>query len=149
MCTQMLQIRDVFLGQTMRCSRGRGHVDSPGDATNLVETCYLLVENNCTRKQHTLKAVIKFSRNIELYSCQTTHIKPKNFYQISKNSNIKFRFKKHKRHVLSQPENEAEVQPFSTLLNPQILAVAQPLFRNIRALFQTLKGTTSIPALLL
>ena len=56
---------------------------SPGDTTNLVETsCYLFGRNNCTRKQHTLKAVVKVSKlNTELYSCQTTHIKPKNSYQ--------------------------------------------------------------------
>ena len=36
-----------------------GHVDCPGD---------LFGRNNCTRKQHTLKAVVKVSRNIELYS---------------------------------------------------------------------------------
>ena len=65
LCTQMLQIRDVFLGQMMCCSE-------------LVETsCYLFRKNNCTRKQHTLKAVVKVSRNIELYSCQTTHLKSK------------------------------------------------------------------------
>ena len=137
LCTQMLQIRDVFLGQTKCCSWGRGHIDrpgnilvvirdvwevlwglvqlclqeeavytdapnkrcfswsndvlqlracwSPGDATNLVETsCYLFGRNNCTRKQHALKAVVKVSRNIELYSCQTTHLKPKSSYQFFK-----------------------------------------------------------------
>ena len=55
------------------------------DATNLVETlCYLFGRNNCSRKQYTLKAVVKVSRNTELYSCQTTHLKPKNSYQFSK-----------------------------------------------------------------
>ena len=79
----MLQIRDVFLGQTTCCSCG--HVDRPGDATNLVETsCCLFGKNNCTRKQHTLKAVVKVSRNTEIYSCQTTHLKSKNSYQFSK-----------------------------------------------------------------
>ena len=74
----MLQIRDVFLGQTTCCSCG--HVDRPGDATNLVETsCYLFGRNSCT-----LKTVVKVSRNTELYSCQTTHLKPQNSYQFSK-----------------------------------------------------------------
>ena len=59
-----------------------------GDTTKLVETsCYLVGKNNCTRKQHTLKAVVKVSRNIELCSCQTTHLKHKNSYQFSKSSN--------------------------------------------------------------
>ena len=49
-----------------------------------------LGKNNCTRKQHTLKAVINVWRNIELYSCQTIHIKPKNSYRISKSSKTSF-----------------------------------------------------------
>ena len=51
----------------------------------MVETsCYLFGRNNCTRKQHTntLKAVVKVSINTELYSCQTTHLKPKNSYPV-------------------------------------------------------------------
>ena len=44
----------------------RGHVCCPGDATNLAETCYLFGENNCTRKQHTLKPVVKVSRKLIL-----------------------------------------------------------------------------------
>ena len=52
----MLQIRDVFLGQTtcrILAVEGR-HADVPGDTTKLVQTsCYLVGENNCTRKQHT------------------------------------------------------------------------------------------------
>ena len=79
----MLQIRDVFLGQTMCCMQLRACL-SPGDATNLVETsCYQFGRNNCTRK-HTLNAVVKVSINTELYSCQTTHLKPQNSYQFFK-----------------------------------------------------------------
>ena len=73
LCTQMLQIKDVFFLHWSNDVLQLRSCWSPGDATSLVETsCY-----NCTRKQHTLKAVEKVSRNIELYSCQTTHLKPK------------------------------------------------------------------------
>ena len=79
---------------------------SPGDATNLVETsCYLFGRNNCTRKQHTLKAVEKVSRNkwvifMSNYSPQAQKLLPA----------IKLDRWPRKRHARSQYENEVEVR---------------------------------------
>ena len=137
LCTQMLQIRNVFLGQTMCCSWG--NVDRPGDATNLVETCYLLGKNNCTRKQHTLKAVVKVSRNIELSVRVNCSHEAQNSYQISKSSNtnfdgshqrFNFNFKLDrgpgKRHVRSQHENEVEVR-IDPIISPVHCAIQKSL----------------------
>ena len=64
-----------------------GHVDRPGDATNFVETsCYLFGKQNYSRKQHTVIAVVKFSRNIEYIYVKllTLQVSPKTLSNSSK-----------------------------------------------------------------
>ena len=152
----MFQIRDVFLGQTMCCSWT--HVDRL--VTRRIWSKHRAIysgKKNCTRKQHALKAVVKVSRNIELYSCQTTHLKPKNSYQFSKSSNtnldglhqIKLDRWPRKRQVRSEHENEVEVRT-DPITSPEHCATQRSLrpyilyfaVRSLRLL--TVTTTTTI-----